>query len=125
MSVLLDRTHGTAVDLPDHEAFEQRRAFYSPFTRVYVTRACDGTEQLVFGEVSGTWIDDPTLDKRFLIDDYACPPTPMDATELIEWIKTGPRGLQLRTTAALPAALGETVGVTEWYPPIEFTEEQR
>jgi hypothetical protein len=78
MSAPTDRTRGTAGDLTEREAFEKSRAFYTPFTRVYVTRASDGTELLVFGDVTGTAIHDD--------------------------------------------ALGEKVGITERYPPIEVTE---
>jgi hypothetical protein len=124
MSAPTDRTRGTTGNLTEREAFEKSREIYSPFTRVWITRAADGTEQLFFGEVSGTWIDDTKLDKRFEIEDYACPPKPMDVPELIEWIKSGPHGLQIRTNATLPDALGETVGVSEWHPPIEVTEER-
>jgi hypothetical protein len=124
MSAPTDRTRGTAGNLTEREAVEKSREIYSPFTRVWITRAADGTEQLFFGEISGTWIDDTKLDKRFTIEDYACTPTPMDVPEILDWITTGPHGLQLRTNADLPDALGETVGVSEWYPPIEVTEER-
>jgi hypothetical protein len=125
MNAPTDRTRGTAGDLTEREAFEKSRAFYTPFTRAYVTRAADGTELVAFGEMTGTAIHHDVLDKLFEIEDYACPPTPMDAPEILDWIKTAPHGLQIRLNATLPDDLGETVGITEQYPPIEFTEARR
>ena len=125
MSAPTDRTRGIEGTLTEREAFEQSRTFYSPFTRVYVTRASDGTELVVFGEVSGPTIHHDALDTHFEIDDYACPPSPMTASELRDWITTAPHGLQIRLEATLPDALGETVGITEQYPPIEVTQRRK
>jgi hypothetical protein len=122
MSAPTDRTRGTAGDLTEREAFEKSRAIYTPFTRAYVTRAADSTELVAFGEVTSTAIHHDVLDKRFEIEDYACPPSPMDAAAMCDWIKTAPHGLQIRLDATLPDDLGETVGITEQYPPIELTE---
>jgi hypothetical protein len=102
--------------------FERSREFYSPFTRVYVTRATNGAEVLYFGGISGTTMYEPTLDLEFQIADYVCPPQSMDANDLRDWITSAPRPLQQRVTATLPDAFGDTVGITEWYPPIELTE---
>jgi hypothetical protein len=121
MNAPIDHTTDDSSGMSEAE-FEQSRQFYSPFTRVYVTKATNGAEMVYFGDIAGTTMYDPALDMEFQIEDYVCPPQSMDASDLRDWITSAPRELQQRVTATLPDAFGDTVGITEWYPPIELTE---
>jgi hypothetical protein len=97
------------------------REFYLPSTRVWTAKAPDGTEQIYIGRIESSSVYDSDRDTQFQIEDYVCPPKPMDVSELLDWINTAPHGLQIRLDATLPDALNGTVEVIEAYPPSKLT----
>lgn len=101
--------------------FEALRERFSPLAEVYIGRADDGSEWLYIGEINGTSMYRRSEDKRFHLE--RIPVQPREPCDLAEWIQSGPDELNRAMDADLPDALGDTVGISESYPPIEEIEE--
>jgi hypothetical protein len=97
--------------------FEAAREYFEPLFEVYIGRTNDRSERLYIGEI----IPDAVTGRHGEIK-RRIPVQPCEATALIEWIKSCPDELNRAMEADLTTALGDTVDVLEWYPPIEEVE---
>jgi len=106
------------------DAINHSREKYSPFNQVYVTYEEDGdTERIYVGKIDGvsllrTWEDSDgeRHHARYKINQTVRTPFPMDLEEVLEWIESAPEEINCLLVNDLETDLGETIGVSEYYP---------
>lgn len=103
---------------------ERQREKYSPFTEVYITEEEDGEEEIIYiGHIEGTsilrtWGDESgeTKHVRYLLKERVSLPQEMTLQEVISWVESGPEELSDTLENNLPEDLGDTIGISEYYP---------